>query len=118
MWSRVVEIMLGVWLMISPFIFSHPDSQTSWWINDLTTGTAIVIFGLFAFWSKTRYAHLLTLVTACWLMFFAYLKGFGDPPAAMQNNLVTGICLLMFSVIPNEASQPPKSWDEKRESSC
>lgn len=114
MWSRVVEVMLGVWLVISPFIFSYPPEKTGWWVNDLTTGTLVILFGLFSYWKPTHLAHLLTIFVGCWLMGFAYSQGFGEPPAAMQNNLILGLMLLMFAVIPNDADRPPQPWDENR----
>lgn len=110
MWSRVVEIMLGVWLVISPFVFSHPTSVPAWWINDLLTGSLVILFGFFSYWPPTRFAHVLTILVACWLTGFAYINGFGDPAAASQNHLVIGVTLLMFAVIPNHASRPPRSW--------
>ena len=114
MWSRVVEVMLGLWLVISPFIFQHPPSKTAWWANDIIAGTLVVLFALFSYWNPTRLAHSLTLLVALWLMGFAYYEGFGEAPAAMQNNLVIGLTLLMFAVIPNQASQPPRSWNNSQ----
>ena len=110
MWSRVVEVMLGVWLVISPFVFSHPESIRSWWINDQSTGSLVVLFGLCSYWRPTRFAHTLTIVVACWLIGFAYVHGLGGPAAASQNHLIIGILLLMFAVIPNHASRPSRSW--------
>lgn len=114
MWSRVVEVMLGAWLVISPFIFRHPPSNPGLWINDLAVGTAVIAFGVLSYWGPARLAHLLTILVGCWLIGFAYRQGFGDPSTASQNHLVLGLILMMFAIIPNDASQPPKSWDEKR----
>jgi hypothetical protein len=114
MWSRVVEIMLGVWLIISPFIFHHPTSQTSWWINDMAVGTAVILFAVFSYWEPTRLAHVGTLIAGTWLIGFAYYHGFGDAPAASQNHLTLGMLLMMFGLIPSEAEEPPKSWEKRR----
>ena len=114
MWSRVVEVMLGAWLVISPFIFSHSPSDRAWWINDLATGTAVIVFGVLSFWEPTRRAHVGTIFAGAWLIGFAYLHGFGEAPAASQNHLTIGLMLMMFAIIPNESSQPPKSWGNGR----
>lgn len=114
MWSRVVEVMFGVWLVISPFLFSHPPSIPSWWINDLLTGFLVILSGLFSYWRPTRFAHLLTIVVACWLVGFAFFHGFGGPEAATQNQLIIGLMLLMFASVPNHASSPPRSWARNR----
>ena len=112
MWSRVVEVMLGCWLLMSPFLFAHPADSTALWVNDLACGTAVMLFGLFSYWHPTRHAHLLSMVVAGWLIAFAYWHGFGRATAAAQNHLILGLLLLMFAVIPNDASRPAADWVE------
>lgn len=113
MWSRVVEIMLGCWLLISPFIFQYSDNEPSLWINDFICGTAVIVFGLLSYWRRARHAHLMTLVVGTWLIAFAYWIGFGDPPPASQNHALLGLLLLMFAVIPNDATRPPEDWKQE-----
>ncbi len=115
MWSRVVEVMFGIWLVLSPWIFAHPETKPQWWATDLATGTAVFLLGLFSFWKPTRFAHLVHLMAGCWLVGFAYWEGFGHSPPAAQNDLILGLLLWMFAVIPNHASRPPRSWDKRRE---
>jgi hypothetical protein len=110
MWSRVIEILFGAWLCASPFLFGHSASNLAWSINDMATGACIMVFGLLSFWQPTRRAHLFTLLVAFWLIGFAYYHGFGDAPSASQNQLAVGLMLLMFAVIPNHASDPPRTW--------
>jgi hypothetical protein len=110
MWARVVEVMLGCWLAISPFIFNHPVENGSWWMNDLSSGFAVVILALLAFWTPMRHAHLALVLVALWLIGFGYLAASYPTPPALQNDLIIGLLLLMFAIIPNEASIPPKKW--------
>jgi len=110
MWSRVVEIMFGCWLLMSPFIFSHTASQPELWINDLTCGAGIIVLALCSYWKPLSYAHLLSIAIAAWLIAFAYWPGFGEATPPSQNHLVIGFLLLMFAIIPNNASQPAPEW--------
>lgn len=112
MWSRVVEVMLGCWLLMSPFIFGHSPAQAPLWANDLACGSVVIVLGLLSYWRPTRHAHLLTLGVALWLIAFAYRMGFGTALPASQNHLILGCLLLMFAVIPNHAAQPSDGWDE------
>ncbi len=114
MWSRVVEVMFGIWLLLSPWIFRHSPADAGWWINDMATGAAVIVFGLFSFWKPTRRAHVLTLLLGGWLIGFAYHQGFGNSSPAAQNDLMLGLLLLMFAVIPNRCDRAPRSWDERR----
>ncbi|MFG0334579.1 MAG: hypothetical protein ACF8TS_14580 [Maioricimonas sp. JB049] len=110
MWSRVVEIMLGCWLIISPFIFSHPAEEVAWWINDMACGTAVILFGVLSYWHPMRRSHLVTFAVAAWLIVYAYIRSVETTGAAVQNNVALGLLLMMFAIIPNEASQPPEAW--------
>ena len=112
MWSRAIEVLLGIWLLASPFVFAFPAERPAWWLNDLAAGGFVILFGLLSFWNPVRKAHLLSLLVACWLIAFAYYHGLGDAPPASQNHLAVGLALLMFAVIPNHASDPPHSWSE------
>ncbi|MEZ6148204.1 MAG: SPW repeat protein [Planctomycetaceae bacterium] len=117
MWSRVVEIMFGWWLLISPFVFGYASDETALWVNDLVCGSAVITFGLSSYWRPTRHAHLLTISISLWMIVFAYWHGFSSAPPESQNHAIIGLTLLMFSVIPNDASRPAKSWEATLESS-
>lgn len=111
MWSRVVEIMLGCWLLMSPFIFAYSSEASTMWANDFICGSAVILFGLFSYWAPTQHAHLLTLLVGTWLTAFAYREGLGAVSPASQNYLTVGLLLLMFAIIPNDAANPAPGWD-------
>lgn len=110
MWGRVLEVVLGLWLVLSPFLFSHAPAQVRLWQSDLFCGTAMVVLALLSYWPPTRYAHVLQLGVAGWLIGFGYFYG-GYPAApGYQNNIFVGLTLLLLALIPNEANHPPRSW--------
>jgi peptidoglycan/LPS O-acetylase OafA/YrhL len=110
MWPRVVECMLGCWLLISPFVFRYEDQPIAWWINDHVIGMCVIIFGLMSFWRRTPRAHLLTLLAALWLVLYGRLgHQFPFPPAA-QNYITVGLLLMMFAIIPSNSLRPPAAW--------
>ncbi len=109
MWARVVEVMLGCWLGLSPFIFRHAAEEKGFWLNDLLCGFAVITLALLSFWGPLRHAHLAIGVVALWLVVFGFLTASPAPPAS-QNHILVGLALLMFAIIPNEANLPPHSW--------
>jgi hypothetical protein len=115
MWPRVVEFMLGVWLLLSPFIFGHPEERVAYWANDWACACLVMTFAAASYWRPTRRAHLAIIAVGLWMIGFAYVMTYGilrldEAAAAMQNNVLVGLLLLMFAVIPNRASRPPQSW--------
>lgn len=110
MWARVIEVMLGCWLAVSPFIFRHSADESGLWLNDLFSALAVIMLALVSFWSPLRYAHLAIVLVALWLIGFGFwASGYPTPPA-LQNDILVGLLLLMFAIIPNEANLPPQGW--------
>jgi hypothetical protein len=110
MWPRVVELTLGCWLVISPFIFRGTPAVGDYFVNDIVCGALAVILSLLCFWAPTRRAHLATLALGVWLAMFGYFSAERPGPPAAQNDLVIGLLLLIFAIIPTEASEPPIPW--------
>jgi hypothetical protein len=110
MWARVVEVMLGCWLAVSPFVFRHARDERAFWTNDLLCASVTVVLALISFWRPLRHAHLVTAAVALWLIGFGYLAAPYPTPPALQNDITTGWLLLMFAIIPNEVNRPPRPW--------
>ncbi len=110
MWARVIEVMLGCWLAMSPFIFRHAADERVLWFNDLLSALAVVVLALVSFSPQLRCAHLAILVVALWLIGFGFWPSAYPAPPALQNDIVVGLLLLMFAIIPNEANLPPRPW--------
>lgn len=110
MWARIVECMLGIWLLLSPFIFQHSRAATAQWTNDLAAGLMLIVLSLASYWKPTAWAHWLLLPMGGWLVGFGRL--WSEPPIGpgFQNNILLGLVLLMFAVVPNEAAEPPVAW--------
>ena len=110
MWPRVAELMLGLWLILSPLIFRGTEAAQQFARIDVLAGAAVVVFSLMSFWRRTEWAHFGTAVLALGLGAFAYLAWERPGPPAAQNEIFLALVLLLLAIIPNEASRPPRSW--------
>jgi hypothetical protein len=112
MWARTVEVMLGCWLAISPFVFHHAADEAALWWNDLGTAAVVIAFALGSLYRPLRHAHLLTLLVAAWLVGFGYVTSLSAASPASQNQIAVGLLLLIFAIVPTESNKPPESWRE------
>ena len=115
MWARVVEFMLGCWLAVSPFIFAHGENQMLW-IADFSAALLVMTLAVLSYWTPTRHAHFGIALVALTMIGFGRLAGGAEVSPALQNHIAIGLLLLMFAIIPNHASHPPRAWYESSES--
>ncbi len=104
MWARITEIILGLWLIASHFLF-----QTDL-LADIFSGLMIILFASLSFFDKLNKMHLLQIVPASWLFYLGYAYPTPWLPFYMQNLILIALCLLMFAIIPSNASDHPRPW--------
>ncbi len=114
MWPRVIEGMLGAWLMLTPFVFRGTEAVAGCGVNALVCGGVIAVASLLSFWRPTRHARFLTLAASLWLSLHGYFGAERPGPPAAQNELVIGFTLLLFAIMPNEINEVPEPWRDSR----
>ena len=109
MWARDIEICIGIWLLISPFVFGHGDGEIGFWATDLACGTAVLALALLSYVRRLRRIHLAELAAALWLLGYGWWTAYSNdpPPPPSQNHVIVGILVAMFAIIPSHASEPP-----------
>lgn len=117
MWSRVIEFALACWLAMSPFIFQHSGDDARWlWTNDFAMAIIVATLALLSYWPPTHWAHLLIIPASLWLIGFGRFASAPPLSPGMQNEIVVGLLLLMFALVPNHAAHPPHVWLENTKS--
>ncbi|MHA7838879.1 MAG: SPW repeat domain-containing protein [bacterium] len=114
MWARHMELSLGIWLLISPFVFHPEASRPFLWIHDLSVGAAVVSLALAAHWRPLHRIHLLFAPLALWLMGLGWWGAWQEEGIHVdpvhQNWLLVGLLLILFAIVPSESSQRPIPW--------
>jgi hypothetical protein len=111
-----MELMLGCWLLISPFVLDHAPDRSLRWAHDLGVGSVVVGIALACHWRPLERAHLALLPLAAWLTGVGWWQAVRtdvpqpQPDAALQNWILVGLLLGMFALVPSEASRPPRPW--------
>lgn len=114
MWARVVEFMLGCWLLCSPFIFRADHRAGVDSLIDFGLGGLVIFLAALAFWKPTGYAHLVTLVVSLFMVLVPRFTLSPEIPPAGQNYMLVGLLLMMFAMVPNQAFATPRAWQGGR----
>lgn len=104
MWARISELILGVWLLISHFIF-----LTGLW-DDIASAFLIFLFASLSYIDKLNKMHLNQVFPAGWLLYLGYSYPTPILPFGFQNYILVALTLLMFALIPSNASDLPRPW--------
>lgn len=101
-WPRWVEIFLGGWLIASPSVLAASPVA-----NERVLGALIAFAAAAAFKRDWENIHWFGCAGAIMLVLMVY---FGAPMASplAQSDIVTGLVILMTSILPTRALEPPQ----------
>lgn len=94
-WKRealtdVVNLVLGAWLFLSPWIFGFvPETAASWnaWLSGIVVAAlAIAALAAFAEWQEW-----INLAVGLWVIASPWLVGFSQNAAATRDHVVVGV---------------------------
>jgi hypothetical protein len=97
-WRDFVNIILGIWLVSSPFTMGywHADPRTGW--SDVISGLAIVALGALTLFPRLDLARWGICFVGIWLM-FAPLVFWTPSAGAYNNDTLIGALVIAFSVL-------------------
>ena len=95
MLPRIVNLLLGVWLFLSAFLWDHGDPQ---YLNAFTTGLVLAMLGMAAGESRPL-ARLITGQIGLWLIASTFLLP--TEAATRVNHLLVGALVMVMSVLPS-----------------
>jgi hypothetical protein len=96
-----LNILLGIWLFISAFVWTHSQAQlTNTWI----LGVLCVVFALIAM--RMQQVRYLNTALAVWLFISAFALP-GSSRATVWNNALVAIAIFVVSLAPSDRLQMP-----------
>jgi hypothetical protein len=95
MLPRIVNLVLGVWLFLSSFIWEHADPQ---FLNSFTSGLVLSILGMAA-GERRPLARLITGQIGLWLIASTFLLP--TEAATRVNHWLVGLLVMAMSVLPS-----------------
>jgi len=98
--ARVVNIVLGIWLFISAFLWPHSYAQMN---NTWICGVLAVAFALIAM--RVPEARYLNTILAVWLFVSAWALP-RISTATPWNNAIVAIAMFLVSVAPATLGKP------------
>ena len=104
--AEVVNILLGVWVALSPFMLGFSQNPAAMW-NNLSVGVALVLVALVGGWGNEAFQGLDVLLGA-WLFESPFILGFSTA-AFLVNNLCMAFAVIAAGAISDGLRLPDTS---------
>jgi hypothetical protein len=100
--KRIIEInlILGVWLIVAPFVLAYSTGHVAAASNDVVLGLLLVGGSLWLLAERSGYLAVTAFETACgvWLMLAPFVLHGRAAPHVLANNVAIGAIVLIVSL--------------------
>lgn len=115
MWARILELILGGWLMASPWVMDYPPTATAWRFATFDAGIGVVVFAVLSWVPRLSFMHVAHLLVGAGLAATAFVGPPQPAPPPVQNHLIVALILMILALVPTRSSFPPAAWREFEE---
>lgn len=96
-WQDWVQLALGAWLFVSPWVLGYTKIAGAA-ANAYLIGAALVVFAIIALYAPKVWEEWISLVLGLWLIISPWFMGFSQANGATQNALLVGIASIVLAI--------------------
>ena len=96
-WQDQVILLLGLWLLVSPWAFSYPDGSPQM-LNAFVSGLVIAVLAAFDLYKTYFWAVVVNLLLGVWVAVSPWVLRISEQPAALWNALAVGIAVAVLAL--------------------
>ena len=95
MWATIINILLGLWLMISPALLPLEKAASD---NNYIVGPLVLTFAIIALWEVNRSVRFFNMLLGIWLVVSPFVVGF-QSSLAIWATVLSGALIAGFSFV-------------------
>lgn len=92
-WQDIANLILGVWLFVSPWIVGYAGSAAPAW-NAWVLGAIVAVFALAALFAFHSVEEWIKVLAGLWLLISPYILGFATFAPAIWNQVIVGLLVV------------------------
>lgn len=96
-WADAVNAILGVWLVVSPWLLGYQDVSAAMW-NASIVGVALIAVAMGAIFVPRAWEEWTECGLAAWLVASPWLLGFAAMQTAMLTAVATGVVIFALAL--------------------
>lgn len=96
--ASVLNVLAGIWLIISPWVLGFNDLQVAFW-DTLLVGIAVLVLAAIRLATTgTQGLSWINLILGVWLIISPFALGFAAAQVSMGNAIFLGVLVGIFSL--------------------
>ncbi len=109
-WATWVNFLLGIWLIIAPYVLGYHSMSHRASTDDLIFGILIAVFSLWRAIKMTApsYASWLVFAFGIWVLISPYALRYHDISRVRPNDMIVGIVVLILALLQTMGHHEPK----------
>ena len=109
-WQDQVILLLGLWLIVSPWAFSYPEGSPQM-MNAIVSGLVIAVLAAFDLYKTYFWAVVVNLLVGVWVAASPWVLRLADQRVVMWNELLVGIAVVVLALWePRTDPELHKHW--------
>ncbi|MBB5370414.1 MULTISPECIES: SPW repeat protein [unclassified Janthinobacterium] len=96
-WQDQVILLLGLWLIVSPWAFSYPDGSAQM-LNAIISGLVIAVLAAFDLYKTYFWAVVVNLLVGVWVAVSPWILQLANQRVMMWNELIVGIAVAILAL--------------------
>ncbi len=97
-WASGLNIIAGIWLVISPWIFAYATGAGEW--NSIIVGIIVAVLAAIRAFGAYDAAWMswVNVVLGIWVVIAPFVFGYATFPGRMWNNIIVGIIIAALGI--------------------
>jgi hypothetical protein len=96
-WQDQVILLLGLWLLVSPWAFSYPEGSPQM-LNALVSGLVIAVLAAFDLYKTYFWAVVVNLLVGVWVVASPWILRLAEQRVVLWNELLVGIAVVVLAL--------------------
>jgi len=95
MWAAIINILLGLWLMVSPALLQFEKAASD---NNYIVGPLVLTFAITTLWEVNRSVRYFNIAAGAWLAVSPFILSF-QAADAIWSTVISGVLIAAFSFV-------------------
>ncbi len=96
-WHDAVNVLLGLWLVISPWLFGYTAESVAAW-NAWIPGVIVAVAAIAALTAFQEWEEWVNALLGVWLVVSPWITGYAAVAAATWNHVVVGVLTAALAI--------------------